>query len=102
MVKKKQFIGRYERFIGGFELVNDMMLTRLLVAKAESRDYSLDDRQFYEKLRAVAIEENNNTRPFATAAAINKRMRRCKQFKALKLVEAYGLIKEKYEKIGQS
>ena len=80
-----------------------MMLTRLLVAKAESGDYSLDDKQFYEKLRAVAIEENNNyARPFAAAAAINKRMRRCKQFKALKLIEAYGLINEKYEKIGQS
>ena len=103
MVKRKQFIGKYDRLIGGFELANDMMLTRLLVAKAESGDYSLDDKQFYEKLRAVAIEENNNNaRPFPAAAAINKRMRRCKQFKALKLIEAYGLIKENYEKIGQS
>lgn len=103
MVKKKPFIGKYNRFIGGFELANDLMLTGLLVAKAESGDYSLDDKQFYEKLRAVAIEENNNNaRPFPAAAAISKRMRRSKQFKALKLIEAYGLIKEKYEKIGQS
>ena len=70
MVKKKQSIVKYDRFIGGFELVNDMMLTRLLVAKAESGDYSLDDKQFYDKLRAVAIEENNNyARPFAAATA---------------------------------
>jgi hypothetical protein len=103
MVKKRQFIGKYKRFIMGFELVNDMMLTRLLVAKAESGDYSLDDKQFYDKLRAVAIEENNNyARPFAAATAINKRMRHSKQFKALKLLEAYRLITEKYEKIGQS
>jgi len=70
MVKKKAFIDRYDRVIGGFELANDLMLTRLLIAKAESGDYSLDDKQFYDKLRAVALEENNkNARPFPAAAA---------------------------------
>jgi hypothetical protein len=103
MVKQKRFIVNYDRVIEGFKLANDIMLSSLLIAKAKGGNYPVGQRQFYENLRAVANgEKNKNARNVSETAAINRRMSRRKQFEALKLIEAYKIIREKYDKIGQA
>ena len=103
MVKQKPFVIKHDRLIDGCKFVNDIMLSSLLIANAERGNYPAGQKQFYEKLRAVVNgEKKKKARNLSQAAAINRRMRRSKQFEALKLMEAFKIINEKHEKLGQS